>query len=64
MSKVKSNGSEMHVIGKFGAWDSTIVFNVDDVAEMIPLMFTWGVIGYILKFPFLWVKNKFKRKKK
>ncbi|HQH99889.1 MAG TPA: hypothetical protein PLA18_01325 [Deltaproteobacteria bacterium] len=58
ISKISADSDRLITTGKFGAWDSTIYFTVDDVLDMMKLMLNRQVVGFILKLPILIVKTK------
>jgi hypothetical protein len=58
INKMTADKDRLVTVGKFGAWDSTIYFTVDDVVDMMKLMFNLQVIGFILKLPFLIAKSR------
>ncbi len=64
INKMTADKDRLVTVGKFGAWDSTIYFTVDDVLDMMKLMLNRKVIGFILKLPLLIVKSRLSGQRK
>ena len=63
MHRIGREGDQMTVEGSLmGAWTSTMYVNPEEIGKMIRLLLTWTVIGYMLSWPFILLKRRFKRK--
>lgn len=58
ISKITAENNRLVTVGKFGTWDSTIYFTVDEVFELAKFMFNRPVIHFIIKLPVLFVKSR------
>ncbi len=64
ISKVTADKTRLVTSGKFGAWDSTIYFGVDDVSDLVKMMLNGPVIWFIMKLPILFITSKLSRSKR
>ena len=58
ISRITADRTQMITVGKFGAWDSTICFEADDVVRLMILMINWSVIWFIIRLPITYIRQK------
>ncbi len=64
IEKITREGDKLHMHGMLmGQFDTSVFITAGDLFKFIPMVLKPGPIIFVLLAPFLWLKNRFAKKK-